>query len=169
MNLNLDRRFRINQRITATTVRLVAENGNEILPTHEALKRAIDQNLDLVEVGPKASPPVVKIVDFKKFTYQEAKKEQKKSKSKSKLKEIRLSPIIAKNDFDNKIKRGRKFLEGGDQLKINVLIKGRLVAHPELATNKMEEALKALELEGKLTAPAKWQGKYLLSATLAPK
>lgn len=169
MNLSLERRYRINQRITATTVRLVGEGTNEILPTHEALKRAIDQNLDLVEVGPKTDPPVAKIVDFKKFAYQEAKKEQKKSKGKSKLKEIRLSPIIAQNDFDNKIKRGKKFLDLGDQLKINVLIKGRLVTHPELASRKMEEALKALYLNGKLVAAAKWQGKYLLSATLSPK
>lgn len=169
MNLSFERRYRINQRITAATVRLVGEGTNEVLPTHEAIKRAIGLGLDLVEVGGSANPPVVKIVDFKKFAYQEAKKEQKKTKVKSKLKEIRLSPIIAQNDFDNKIKRGREFLESGDQLKINVLIRGRLVAHPDLATKKMDLALKALESNGKSVAPPKWQGKYLLSATLSPK
>lgn len=169
MGFEIERKFRINHRITAPEVRLVGEGTNEVIPTHEAIRRALEQKLDLVEVGPNAKPPVVKIIDFKKFVYQESKKEQKKSRVKSKLKELRLSPIIAKNDLETKLNRGRQFLKSGDQLKINVLIRGRLVTHPELANRKMEEAVKYLELDGKLVAPPKWQGKFLLSATLAPK
>ncbi|MCL5003655.1 MAG: translation initiation factor IF-3 [Patescibacteria group bacterium] len=169
MSFEIERRFRINHRITAAEVRLVGEGTNEVIPTHEAIKRALDQKLDLVEVGPNAKPPVVKITDFKKFVYQETKKEQKKSKTHSKLKEIRLSPIIAQNDFENKVRRGTEFLKNGDQLRVNVLIRGRLTTHPELAQKKMVDALKILEPAGKLVSPPKWQGRNLLAATLAPK
>jgi len=169
MGFEIERKFRINHRISAPEVRLVGEGTNEVIPTHDALKRALDQNLDLVEVGPNAKPPVVKIIDFKKFVYQESKKEQKKTRVKSKLKEIRLSPIIAQNDFETKLNRGKTFLKSGDQLKINVLLRGRLTTHPDLANKKMEDAVKYLDEVGRLVAPPKWQGRFLLSATLSPK
>lgn len=169
MGFEIERKYRINHRITAPEVRLVGEGINEVLPTHLAIKRALEQKMDLVEVGSSAAPPVVKIVDFKKFVYQETKKERKSVKTRSKLKEIRLSPIIALNDFNNKVGRGKKFLISGDQLRVNVLVRGRLVAHPELANKKMEDALKILADTGRVVAPPKWQGKYLLTATLTPK
>ncbi len=170
MGLSVENKYKFNQRITAATVRLVGEGLNQVLSLPEALKKSQEQGLDLVEVGPRASPPVVRIVDLKKFIYQESKKERKRSRgAKSKLKEIRLTPNIAENDFNNKIKRGQEFLTKGDQLRVNVLLRGRLAAKPELAWKKMEAALKALTEDGRLLAPPKWQGKYLLLATLTPK
>lgn len=169
MNQNLDRKYRINQRINSASVRLVGEGGNEVLPIHEALKKSLAAGLDLIEIGPRADPPVVKILDYKKFLYQEAKKERKKSKSESKLKEIRLSPIIADNDLKTKIERGKGFLAKGHILKVNVWMQGRLAYRPELGLQKMATALKKLEDVSKVTAPPKWQSKNLLVATLAPK
>lgn len=169
MNQNLERKYRINQRITAPQVRLVGEGINEVLPFHEALKKALAQHLDLIEVGPGALPPVVKMGDFKKFIYQEAKKERKKSRTESKLKEIRLSPIIAENDLNTKIERGSQFLAKGHILKVNIWMQGRLAYRPDLGNQKMEIALKKLETVAKVVAPPKWQSKNLLVATLAPK
>lgn len=170
MGQDLAKKFRANQRIVAPEVRIIGEGKSEVLTIAAALTRAQSLGLDLVEVAGKVTPPIVKIVDFKKFLYQESKKEHKKSLgTKSKLKEIRLSPIIAKNDLANKVNRGKEFLNHGDQLKINVWVKGRLAAHPEVGVQKMQEALKLLEGSGRLAAPAKWHGRYLYSATLSPK
>lgn len=169
MNQNIERKYRINQRIVAPEVRLIGENVNEVLPFHEALKRALALKLDLIEVGPGAKPPVVKMMDFKKFIYQEAKKERKKTKTESKLKEIRLSPIIAENDLNTKIERGKEFLAKGHTLKVNIWMQGRLAYRPDLGNQKMETALKKLETAAKLAAPPKWQSKNLLVATLVPK
>ena len=170
MGESFEKKYRINQRITAAKVRLVGEGINEVMETHLALKKAIEQGMDLIEVAPNADPPVAKILDRKKFAYQEAKRVRKTSKGKkSKLKEIRISPTIAQNDFETKLNRARKFLGMGDQVKINVWLKGRLVTRPELAHTKMAQALKYLENKGKLSGEPKWQGKYLLVATLSPK
>ncbi len=169
MNQNLERKYRINQRIVASEVRLVGEATNEVLPFHEALKKALAERLDLIEVGPGAKPPVVKIMDYKKFIYQEAKRERKRPKSDSSLKEIRLSPIIAENDLNTKIERGKEFLAKGHTLKVNIWMQGRLAYRPDLGNQKMDLALKKLEPVAKLVAPPKWQSKNLLVATLAPK
>lgn len=170
MGESFEKKYRLNQRITAPKVRLVGERTNEVMETHQALKKALEQGLDLIELAPNADPPVVKILDRKKFAYQEAKRVRKVSKSKkSKLKEIRISPTIAQNDFETKLNRARKFLAIGDQVKINVWLKGRLVTRPELAQTKMALAIKYLENEGKTTGEPKWQGKYLLVATLSAK
>lgn len=169
MKQNLERKYRINQRINSSSVRLVGEGVNEVLPIHEALKKSLAAGLDLIEIGPHADPPVVKILDYKKFLYQEAKKERKKAKSESKLKEIRLSPIIAANDLNTKIERGKEFLAKGHILKVNIWMQGRLAYRPELGLQKMAVALKKLEDFSKVTAPPKWQSKNLLVATLAPK
>ena len=127
--------YRLNQYITAPTVRVVDEQGKQIgiLPISEALKKAAELNADLVEVAPAANPPVCKIIDFKKFKYLEAKKhqEEKRKSKKVEIKEVRLTPFIAKNDFDFRIKRAEEFLKEGNKVKITVRFRGRQMAKKE--------------------------------------
>lgn len=120
--------FKINNAITAPEVRLLAENGDHIglLKIKDAIEKAKELDMDLVEVNPKSDPPVAQIMDFKHFRYQKE-KEARKQKIKSRvgdLKGIRLSIRIGKHDLDIRKKQAEKFLERGDKVKVDVILKG---------------------------------------------
>ena len=118
----------LNERINHQTLRVIDNNGKQIgiLLKEEALNLAKNQKLDLVLIAPQAQPPVAKIIDFKKFLYQENKKAKKsKSSSKGGTKDINLSLFIAENDLKRLVNRGAKFLKEGYQLRINLPLKGR--------------------------------------------
>ena len=104
------------------------------MPTSEALTIASEQELDLVEIAPNASPPVCRIMDYGKFRYQQSKKdkESKKKQHVIHVKEIRLRPTIDEHDIQFKMKNARKFIEAGNHLRIRILFRGRQLAHPEL-------------------------------------
>ncbi len=104
------------------------------MPTSEALTIASEQELDLVEIAPNASPPVCRIMDYGKFRYQQSKKdkESKKKQHVIHVKEIRLRPTIDEHDIQFKMKNARKFIEAGNHLRIRILLRGRQLAHPEL-------------------------------------
>ncbi|MGB0390258.1 MAG: translation initiation factor IF-3 [Salibacteraceae bacterium] len=125
---------RINERITAPEIRLVTDGGGaEVLATSIALKRAEEKGLDLVEISATAKPPVAKIMDFKKFLF-EQKKKKKEIKSKAQkivLKEIRFGPNTDEHDYQFKLKHGRKFIEEGSKLKAFVFFKGRTILFKE--------------------------------------
>ena len=127
--------YRLNYQITAPQIRLLDETGKQIgiLDKNEALRRAQMEDKDLVEIAGQAKPPVVKLIDFKKFKYLEAKKERESRKSIKHVgvKEIRLSPFIGEHDFQVRIKQGAEFLNGGNQLKISVPFRGREITHKE--------------------------------------
>ncbi len=93
----------------------------------EALQKAKELNIDVVEIAPNAKPPVAKLIDFKKFKYQEAKKERENRKSQKNVgvKEVRLRPFIGQHDFDTRVKQAQEFLEEGNQLKISLFFRGR--------------------------------------------
>ena len=121
--------WRLNINIRAPKVRVLNENDKQIgvMDTQKALSKAKEAGLDLVEIAPKAKPPVVKIIDFGKFRYREEKK-LKKSKKKSKageLKEIRFSPFIADGDFETRIERVGEFLKDNNKVRLVVKFKGR--------------------------------------------
>src|SRR3989344_7505159 len=98
MGESFEKKYRLNQRITAPKVRLVGERTNEVMETHQALKKALEQGLDLIELAPNADPPVVKILDRKKFAYQEAKRVRKVPKrKKSRLRKKKTVPPLARN------------------------------------------------------------------------
>ena len=102
-----------------------------IMPTREALRMAEEQHLDLVEVAPKAKPPVCRIMDFGKYRYEQQKRE-KEAKKKQKtidVKEVRLSPNIDTNDLNTKVNAARKFLSKGDRVKVTLRFRGREMAH----------------------------------------
>jgi len=139
---------------------LIAEDGNQIgvVPLREALKTAEESGLDLVEVSPKSSPPVCKIMDYGKYKYQLEISEKLKKKKQSQIiiKEIKLRPKIDTNDLNTKKRQIEKFLASGYKVKITVMFRGREIVHKELGINmlnKLIEELKdkgAMELEPKL-------------------
>ena len=117
-------------------VRVVDEEGAQlgVMPTPQALEMAQERGLDLVEVAPMASPPVVKFLDFGQYKYELTKreKEAKRKQRSVTFKEVRLSPKIGTGDFDTKVHRAIEFLEDGDRIKVTVRFRGRELTHPEL-------------------------------------
>jgi translation initiation factor IF-3 len=122
-------------------VRVVGADGAMlgVLDTHEAQRLAREANLDLVEVNPKAYPPVCKIMDFGKFKYEEKKRtnEAKKRQAVVELKEIKLRPKTDVHDLETKISHARRFLEEGNKVKITCRFRGREITHPEAAEKQL--------------------------------
>lgn len=126
-------------------VRLLDENGKQIgvVSKIEALQKAKELGIDVVEIASKANPPVAKLIDFKKFKYQEAKKDREARKSQKNVgvKEVRLRPFIGQHDFDTRVKQGKEFLDEGNQLKISVFFKGREITRKEFGFDVIKKFL----------------------------
>lgn len=163
--------YRINDRIFASTLRVLDPEGKQIgiLARFEALKKAKELGVDLVEIAPMANPPVVKIIDFKKFLYQESKKknEEKKRSKVSQTKEIRLGPFMNDHDLKTMIRRGTGFLEDNDKVRLIVKFMGRQIAHPEFGKDIMQKVINALSNMSKLEREPHFEGKSLI-AILSP-
>ena len=142
------KQLRINQMIRAQEVRLVGEKGEQlgIMPLSQAQETARKHDLDLVEVAPAAAPPVCRLLDYGKFKYQQAKKDQgmRKSQKVSQLREIRLRPKIGIHDFEAKSRTARKLLVDGDKVKVTVLFRGREITHPELGHKLLQRMTETL-------------------------
>jgi len=127
----------------------VAEDGSNlgVIPTEQALRRAQEVGLDLVEVNPKSSPPVCKILDFGKFKYEEKKKqrEAKRKQTVVEVKEIKIRPKTDDHDIGVKIRAIRKFIEGGNKVKVTCRFRGREIMHPQIAQRQLEEIAAAIE------------------------
>jgi translation initiation factor IF-3 len=127
--------YRVNRRIRVPEVRVIGADGAQlgVLATHEALRIAEEGGLDLVEVSPKAMPPVCKIMDYGKFKYEDAKKKKdaRKHQSFQTVKEIKFRPKTDDHDFDFKVKHIRRFLGEGNKAKLVVIFRGREIVHPE--------------------------------------
>ncbi|AKT41712.1 translation initiation factor IF-3 [Chondromyces crocatus] len=141
--------IRINQRIRVPEIRVIGDDGEMlgIMPTHEALRRAQEKGLDLVEVNPKAEPPVCKILDFGKFKYDEKKKarEAKRKQSVVEIKEIKLRPKTDDHDLDFKARAAQRFITAGHKVKFTVRFRGREITHPEKAQEQLDWIVKTLE------------------------
>ena len=137
----------------------------------EALKLAQSENKDLVEIAPKAKPPVVKLIDFKKFKYLEAKKERdaRRNVKHVGVKEIRLSPFMQDHDFNTRIKQAEAFLKQGNQLKISLPFKGRAIVHKEFGMKMIEKAIKHLEDRSKVIRAPYFEGRVLVAMLMATK
>lgn len=131
------------------TVRLLDEEGKQIgiVTKLEALQKAKELDLDVVEVAASAKPPVAKLIDFKKFKYQESKKEQENRKSQKNVgvKEIRLRPFIGQHDFDTRLKKAKEFLEDGNQVKLSLFFRGREITRKEFGFDVMKRFIAGLE------------------------
>lgn len=127
----------------------------------EALKKAREEDKDLVEVSPNSDPPVVRVIDYKKFLFEEKKKEKKIERIKSVLKELRFSPVIAENDLKIRVERAKGFLDAGNQVKISIHFRGREITHPEIGTNKLALITTLLSQHGKPISDPRWAGPML--------
>ncbi len=148
-----DQKFpiRVNHRIRVPEVRVIDPSGNMvgILSTGEALRLAQESGLDLVEVSPKAQPPVCKILDFGKFKYEEKKKQSQARKNQFivELKEIKLRPKTDDHDIAFKVKAAKRFLQEGHKVKFTVRFRGREITHPEKAREQLDLILRYKENE----------------------
>jgi translation initiation factor IF-3 len=137
------------------------------LPTDEAQSRAREAGLDLVEVAPNERPPVVRIMDFGKFKYQQ-KKRQHKAVHHSKIKEIRLRPKIGDHDLDFKVTHARGFLEERDKVTVAIIFRGREIAHIDEGRKVINLVIEKLSDISKVEQPPSHQGRRIV-CTLAPK
>lgn len=162
---------RVNEMIRVPRVRLIDEQGNNLgaMATREALERARQAESDLVEVNPKAEPPVCKILDFGKFKYEKEKlaHKQKVASKKSEIKGIRLSFKIKDHDLTIRLNQAKKFLSAGNQVKIEMILKGREKAYSHNAKSVIEKFISDLGGEIKVFQPVQKQaGKF--SALIGP-
>ena len=145
---NIVKQLRVNERIIAKEVRLVGEKGEQlgIMPLVQAREVAKKQNLDLVEVAPTSVPPVCRLLDYGKYKYEQAKKEQqaRKSQKVSLLREVRLRPKIGTHDFEFKARTARKLLTDGDKVKLTLMFRGREATHPELGWKVLQRMVESL-------------------------
>jgi len=153
-------------------VRVIAPDGSQlgILEVDVALARAQEEGLDLVEVAPTARPPVVRIMDYGKFKFEQAKQARiaKKKQHVILLKEVKYRPGIDDHDFDTKTRHARRFIEEGNKVKVTMMFRGRQVAHPELGREVLDRVATELADIGKIETDAKLEGKNM-TMILAPK
>lgn len=139
------------------------------MPATEALELAQKSDMDLVEVAPNEKPPVCRIMDHGKFKYQQRKRHQKQSKQhQAQLKEIRVRPKTGQHDIAVKVRRARDFLNHRDKVLINVLFRGREMAHIDVGQSIVESIIAQLEDIAKVEKPPRMEGRRM-SAILAPK
>jgi translation initiation factor IF-3 len=136
----------------------------------DALKKAEEAQMDLVEIAPQATPPVCKVIDYGKFTYEQQKREkiQKKKQVVSVLKEIRLHPNTDTHDFDFKARHAANFVEDGDKVKVSVIFKGRELAYTEIGEALLRKFIERLQDVAKVEQEPKFEGRAM-HAILAPQ
>ena len=158
----LVKKFRANHQIRVPEVFLIDENNTQVGPmsTGQALKKAMDAELDLVEVSPKGNPPVARIMDYGQYKYETEKKirKAKAHQKKSELKAVRLSFRIKGHDLEVKQKQALKFLDDGHKVKINTVLKGREKAHKDIAVENMQSFITSLGEDIKIVQPVSKQG-----------
>jgi translation initiation factor IF-3 len=163
---------RVNDEITSMQVRLVDENGEMVgvTPLREALDRAAEAGLDLVEVAATAVPPVCKILDFGKFKYEEQKKknEARKKQKIIEIKEIKLRPTIDDHDYEVKRRAMIRFLEEGDKVKVTLRFRGRELAHQDLGMQVLVRVRADLEEVAKVEQVPRMEGRQM-TMVIAPK
>ena len=163
---------RVNQEIMVPRVRLVDERGEMVgvVTRNEALHRATEAGLDLVEVAANADPPVVKILDFGKFKYEEQKRrnEARKKQKIIEVKEIKLRPGIDDHDYDVKMRSMLKFIEEGDKVKVTMRFRGRELAHQELGMNVLMRVRDDLDKVAKIEQVPRMEGRQM-TMVMSPK
>lgn len=159
--------IRVNHKIRVPEVRLTGADGALIgvVPTHEALRMAHDQSLDLVEISPNAKPPVCKLMDYGKYRYDQGRKEreQRKHQHQTIVKEIKFRPGVEEHDYETKLSHVRDFLKDGNKVKITLTFRGRENAHRELGEAVIDRVLKDCEDISVVDMPPKRMGKMVMA------
>lgn len=154
-------------------MRCIGNDGKQLglMPAVEALELARQAGLDLVEISPTATPPVVKIMDYGKYKYDQAKKERvaRRKQQATTLKGIRFSPAIDDHDRLTKVKLARKFLEEGSKVKATVLFRGRMITHQEFGMKMLELVATELADVAKVEIPPRMEGPRMLTMILVKK
>ncbi len=162
----------LNGEIKDKEVRVISDTGEQlgIMSAKEAQQIADDKGVDLVKIAPQANPPVVKIMDYSKYRYEQSKreKENRKKQKTVETKEIRLSINIDIGDFNTKINQARKFLSKGDKVKVSIRLRGREMAHSDLAVNNCVRFSEELAEEANVDKMPKLEGRQVLMF-LSPK
>ncbi|MGC6536833.1 MAG: translation initiation factor IF-3 [Candidatus Puniceispirillaceae bacterium] len=163
---------RVNEAIRASSVRCIDPEGEQlgVLPINEALSRAFELGLDLVELQPNAEPPVCKILDYGKFKYQAQKRanEARKKQKVIEVKEIKLRPNIDEHDYQVKMRAVQKFLGAGDKVKVTLRFRGREMAHVELGAQLLDRVKTEIDEFAKVEALPKMEGRQMIMV-IAPK
>jgi translation initiation factor IF-3 len=157
---------RSNNRITSSEIQVIASDGENlgILNLHDAINRAREKGLDLIEIAPNAHPPVCKIMDMGKYKYDAQKKanKAKKKQKKIELKEIKLRPVTEIHDYSFKIKNAQKFLAKGDKVKFTIRFKGRELQHSSLGSDLMKKIKQDIQSTGRVELQPKFEGKQMI-------
>ena len=169
-NDKLKNQYRANEQIRVREVRIVGEDGSEVVPTRKALDMARQQGVDLVEISPNAQPPVCRLVDYSKFLYQQKKhqKEMKQKQIKVEVKEIRFGPQTDEHDYQFKLKHAKEFLNEGNKVRAYVFFRGRSILFKEQGEVLLLRFANDLEGFGKVEQMPKLEGKKMF-LYMAPK
>ena len=163
---NREKGPRFNNRITSPDVQVISSDGENlgVLNLSDAIRKAKNEGLDLIEIAPNANPPVCKIMDMGKYKYDAQKKANKAKKKQKKvdLKEIKLRPVTEVHDYTFKIKNAQKFLTKGDKVKFTIRFKGRELQHKHLGNVLMEKIKTDMSSVGKIELQPKFDGKQMI-------
>lgn len=163
---------RVNEDIRAIQVRLIDEEGEMqgVMTAREAIQRAYSVGLDLLEISPNADPPVVKILDFGKFKYEQQKKrnEAKKKQKVIEIKEIKVRPNIDENDYQVKLRAMKSFIEEGDKVKVTLRFRGREMAHQDIGIRVLERIRAEMDPVTKVEQMPKMENRQMVMV-LSPR
>ena len=166
MSIALEKELRINGEIDAPQIRLVAEDGEQlgVVSFREAISKAEEAELDLVEIAPQASPPVCKIMDFGKFKYHEQKKqhEAKLKQKQIQVKEVKFRPGTDENDYQIKLRNMTRFLEEEDKVKVTLRFRGREMAHQDIGMRQIERIRADLQEMAVVEQMPKMEGRQMV-------
>lgn len=163
-------RIRVNEEIRAPKVRVVEPDGeHDVYPIEEALDRAREHDLDLVEIAPDANPPVCKVIDYGKFRYEQQKKEkeQRKKSQSVQMKELRFRPRTDDHDFEFKTRHARGFLEDGNKVKAYVQFRGRDIIYKDQGMDLLRRFIEELQDLARIDQPPQMEGRRMITI-LAP-
>jgi translation initiation factor IF-3 len=162
--------LRVNREIRAPKVRVISQTGEQVgvLSIRDALQKAEEEGVDLVEIVPGANPPVCKIIDYGKYRYDQTKreKESKKASQKVVVKEIKLKPNIDEHDLQTKLRQIREFFSKGNKVKITCTFRGREMAHTEIGQKLIQRVCGELE-DSTIESPMQMQGR-VITVVLVP-
>jgi translation initiation factor IF-3 len=170
----ISRPLRTNDRIRVREVRVIDEEGNQlgVMLTRDALERARELGLDLVEVAPNATPPVCRLMDFGRYKYDQSRREReaRKNQKTQDIKEVRITGIlIDQHDLETKARDVKRLLKEGNKVRVSVIYRGaRQMSHPEIGDELMRKMVTMLEQDAVIDAPARQEGR-ILSMLVSPK
>jgi len=160
---------RINERIRAREVRVIGAGGEQlgVMTPEDAVRKAEEDGLDLVEVAPNSTPPVCRIMDYGRYKYEQKKKSGKSKGHAASLKEVKLRPRTDQHDLDFKLKNARRFLMEGDKVKVTVMFRGREIVHTSLGRQQLDKVKGLVGLLATVESPPRMEGRFL-SMILVP-